>query len=369
MLVVPLSVVALIGVSVPSAGAAGPNLLVNGDFETGSTSGWSPVSATLSVASDAHTGNWAASAANNGASTFGLRTTSKPVTNAAAGAQYSANGWLRSDTPGKRVCLVFTEYTSSGSQVAQTKACVTSTSSWAPLATLTREIVNAGDSIALAVRETSAASGDSFEVDDLSMVQETFTPTTVALWHMDETSGPVADSGAAPANNGSLTATGVTRGAAGINGSSAYSFTKGYATVPTDASLNPGTANVNLSLWAAPTSLPTSGDFDMIRKGDSPAQMYKMEVLQSGALLCAFRGTAGSVTVTSATTIALNSGYHHLECVKTANQIKAIIDGNATAKAANIGSISNAAPVVIGAHMGGGDYYKGLIDETSITLG
>jgi Concanavalin A-like lectin/glucanases superfamily len=360
---------AIVAIWVPSAAASGPNLLVNGDFESGSTSGWSPVSATLSVASDAHTGYWAGKAANTGATTFGFRTTSKPVTNAPSGAQYSAAGWVRSDTPGKKVCLVFTEYTSSGSQVAQTKACVTSTSSWAPLAILTREVVNAGDSIALAVRETSAVSGDSFEVDDLSMVQEAYTPTTVGLWHMDETSGSMVDSGAAPANNGSLTATGISRGAAGINGSSAYSFTKGYVTVPNEASLNPGTGDVNLSLWAAPTALPTSGDFDMIRKGDSPAQMYKMEVLQSGALLCGFRGTAGSVTVTSSATVAPNSGYHHLECIKTANQIQAVVDGAATVKSANIGSISNTAAVVIGAHTGGGDSYKGLIDETTITIG
>jgi len=348
--------------------AAGSNVLVNGDFETGTTSGWSPVSATLSVAGDAHGGQWAGRAANNGASTFGLRTSSRPVAGGSAGAQYTAAGFVRSDTPGMRVCTILTEYGTGGSQVGQTKACVTSTSTWAPLATATRSLLAAGDSLGLAVRETTAGATDSFEVDDLSLVQESFTQTAVAVWHMDDTSGPMVDSGALPANDGTLT--NVVQSAAGINGTSAYSFTKGYVTVPDEASLDPGTANVTLDLWAAPASLPTSGDFDMIRKGDSPSQQYKMEILQTGALLCGFRGSAGSVTVTSAAKVAPNTGFHEFVCTKSTTQITASIDGATTSKAANIGSIVNSAPVTIGAHTGGGsDYYKGRMDEVSVTLG
>jgi len=350
-----------------AARAGGSNVLTNADFETGTTSGWSAVSGSLSVASDAHSGIWAARAANNGATTFGLRTTGRPVTGGTAGAQYTANGYLRSDTPGARVCIVLTEYTSSGGQVGQTRACVTSTGTWAPLATVIRALAGSGDSLALAVRETTAGAADSFEVDDLSLVQEAFGQTTVALWHMDETSGPMSDSGASPANQGTLT--NVVPGAVGINGSTSYSFTKGNVTVPDDASLSPGTANVSMSLWAAPTSLPVSGDFDMIRKGDSPAQMYKMEVLQSGALLCGFRGTAGSSTVTSTTKVSPNSGYHQLTCGKTTTGITATVDGVITSKSVNIGSISNTAPVLIGAHTGNFDYYRGLMDEVSVTCG
>ena len=351
-----------------SVRAAGPNLLTNGDFETGTTSGWSAVSAALSVASDAHSGSWAARAANNGASSFGLRTTSKPVTGGTAGAQYTANGFVRSDTPGKKVCIILTEYTSANKQVGQTRACKTTTTSWAALATVSRTLTASGNSLAMAVRETSAAASDSFETDDLSLVQESFSQTQVALWHMNETSGQMIDSGAAPANSGTLSSTGVTRGAAGVSGTG-YSFTKGMVTVPDEASLSPGTANVTITLSASPTSLPTSGDFDMIRKGDSPSQMYKMEVLQSGALLCGFRGSASSSSVTSTATIAPNSGYHTLTCRKTTNQISATIDGSTTTKSINIGAISNTAPVVIGAHTGNFDFYKGLMDEVSLTFG
>jgi Concanavalin A-like lectin/glucanases superfamily len=196
------------------------------------------------------------------------------------------------------------------------------------------------------------------------------TTKTVALWHMNELSGSTMfDSGVSPANNGTIS--NVTLGVAGINGTTGYGFLKGSVTVPNNSSLNPGTLNLTVAVSANPSTLPLTGDFDVIRKGDSPAQQYKMEILPSGALFCGFRGSIKSATVTSTKLLAPNTGYHTLQCIKTTYQIKAIVDGSATALNAKVGSISNSAPVVIGAHGGGtfNDYYKGSLDEASISTG
>jgi hypothetical protein len=224
--------------------------------------------------------------------------------------------------------------------------------------------------LAVAVRETAAAAGATFEVDNLTLVQQSSSgPRQVALWHMDETSGPMTDSGLAPANNGALSASGITRGAAGVSGT-AYSFTHGWVTVPDDLSLDPGTATVTVSLQLNPAALPTKGDYDIIRKGDYPAQLYKVELLQSGAVFCQFRGSSGAGSVTSTTTIVPNTGFHAVECDRTSTGLKVSVDGAVTTKSANIGAISNSAPVVIGAHTGGNsDFYNGMMDEVAITFG
>jgi Concanavalin A-like lectin/glucanases superfamily len=176
------------------------------------------------------------------------------------------------------------------------------------------------------------------------------------------------DSGAAPSNDGTLT--NVTPGVPGVNGTTGYGFTRGYVRVPDDASLDPGTGNVTISMSANLSSLPATGDFDMIRKGDSPGQQMKVEILRSGALDCAFRGTSGAKEIASTVLLAPNTGYHSLQCIKTASQVKAVVDGTVTAVTANIGSISNSADVVIGAHgTGTYDFYKGSLDDVSMTFG
>jgi Concanavalin A-like lectin/glucanases superfamily len=192
---------------------------------------------------------------------------------------------------------------------------------------------------------------------------------TVALWHMNEKSGiTMLDFGTAPANNGTIT--NLTLGVPGVT-STGYGFSKGYVTVPNHSSLNPGSSNITVAISANPSALPLTGDYDVIRKGESPGQQYKMEIMPSGALLCGFRGSIQLAIVLSTKLILPNTGYHSLKCVKTTYQIKAIVDGVATSFNQKVGSISNSAPVVIGAHGGGtiNDYYKGSLDEASITIG
>ena len=352
-----------------SASAAGPNLIVNGDFESGTTNGWTALSSTLSVVSPGFAGSFAGKATNTSAADYGLRAAVRPVQNGVAGTQYAGSGMVRSDTPGKKVCIYLTEYAPNGSQLGQSKTCTTTQSGWIALAPVSRTLIGSGGTMAFAVRQGTAVAGDSFEVDNLSLVQDTTgAPTTVALWHMDETTGPMVDSGASPANNGTLNGT-ISRGAAGVAGT-AYSFTHGWVSVPTETSLNPGSANITIQASLNPTSLPTSGDFDIIRKGDSPAQLYKVEVLQSGALFCQFAGATKTAAATSTNTITPNTGYHTIRCIKTGSQIQAVVDGVTTTTSAQVGSITNHANVVLGAHTGGNnDLYKGALDEVSIAFG
>lgn len=193
--------------------------------------------------------------------------------------------------------------------------------------------------------------------------------TTAALWHMNETSGTVMADASGHGNNG--TRHNVTLGAAGKYGKS-YTFggskAKSYVEVPNAASLNPGSANITISLWLRTFSLPTSGDFDLVRKGVFTAPEYKVELLQSGAIQCTFRGTTSNHNATGGS--GLNNGtWHHVQCIKTGTRLQTVIDGKVVATTNSaVGSISNSSAVEIGAYPGS-DWYKGKLDEVSITTG
>jgi len=192
--------------------------------------------------------------------------------------------------------------------------------------------------------------------------------TNVAVWHMEESSGPMRDSGAGPANNGTLHGS-ITRRVPGASGKG-YSFTRGWVSVPHHESLNPGSRNITITVRVKPTSLPTSGDYDVIRKGDFPSQFYKIELLQSGSVHCQFGGSERVAAANSGAKIKPNTGFHTIRCTKTGSQVMVSVDGAATRRNVVIGSISNQSPVVLGAHTGGTHgFFKGVMDEASISIG
>jgi hypothetical protein len=196
------------------------------------------------------------------------------------------------------------------------------------------------------------------------------TGTLAAQWHMNEAAGAttMVDS-SGNGNNGTLH--NVTAGVAGKVGT-AYSFggsaKKSYVEVPDSPSLNPGTAKINISIWFNTKSLPTSGDYDLVRKGDYPGQEYKVELLQGGIINCEFLGTSGHVVLHGGSGLA-NGAWHHINCIAGPTGVKLQIGGKAVASSATVvGSISNTVPVEIGAHPTF-DYYNGKLDEVSITVG
>jgi hypothetical protein len=174
----PVALVSLLGVLLSGASAVGAqNLLPNGTFEgsgSGSLAGWTGVHSGLTLASDGEGGGFAARVAFKSSSTYTIQTSPDPVS-AMGGATYQATGSLRSDTPGATICAKLLEISASGATVGTAKACTTSTSAWAPLATATYNARTSGDTLSFRVVQTSApSSGQSFEVDNLSLT----TPTT-----------------------------------------------------------------------------------------------------------------------------------------------------------------------------------------------
>jgi len=190
-----------------------------------------------------------------------------------------------------------------------------------------------------------------------------------ALWHMNETSGTTMADSSGNGNNGTLH--NVTLGVAGVSGTG-YSFggstVKSYVAVPNAPSLNPGSADIHISFHLNTTSLPTSGDYDLVRKGTFQSTEYKIELLQSGAITCVFRGTSANRNATGGS--GLNNGaWHHIECIKTAAQVQLVIDGTVVkTSTGTVGPISNTLAVNVGAYPGS-DWYKGKLDEVSIAFG
>jgi Concanavalin A-like lectin/glucanases superfamily len=190
----------------------------------------------------------------------------------------------------------------------------------------------------------------------------------VAFWHMDETSGSVMYDSVA-AHNGTIRS--VVLGLPGFAGT-AYSFngSSSYVSVPTANDLNPGSATVTMIVHVNTTSTAPAppADWDVIRKGlyTTAGGEYKMEWQQSGQASCGFNGSAGYAELIAGPKI--NDGqWHTVQCVKSATAIKIVVDGQTFSKAANIGTISNSDPVVLGARPGS-DWYKGLIDEAGIQI-
>jgi hypothetical protein len=193
--------------------------------------------------------------------------------------------------------------------------------------------------------------------------------TFVALWHMDETSGSTMHDSIA-GHDGTLSHVelglpGVSGFAYGFNGSSSY------VSVPSANDLNPGGADltVTIHLQTTGTPPPPPGDWDVIRKGlyTSSGAEFKMELQQSGQASCGFKGSAGYSELIAGPKI--NDGqWHTVQCVRTSSAIKVIVDGTTYSQAANVGAIANTAPVVIGARPGS-DWYHGALDEASIQIG
>jgi hypothetical protein len=191
----------------------------------------------------------------------------------------------------------------------------------------------------------------------------------VALWHMNETSGTTMFD-AVGSDNGTdyhiqLGVPGFSGTAYGFNGSSSY------VSVPSADDLNPDNANVTVTIELNTTGTPppSPGDWDLIRKGtySSSSSEYKMELQQSGQVSCGFKGTNGYTELIAGP--AVNNGqWHTAQCVKTANAIEVVVDGQVFAKSASLGSISNTQPLVIGAHPGS-DWYSGTLDEPSLKFG
>jgi hypothetical protein len=187
----------------------------------------------------------------------------------------------------------------------------------------------------------------------------------VALWHMDETSGNVmAD--AVGGHHGTLY--GVQLGLPGFGGT-AYGFTRSVVVVPSARALSPGRKKVTLTIHLNTTLAPVRPDWDLLRKGlfGDGVGNYKMEFQPSGQASCGFAGSLRSADLTAGPRLS-DGRWHAVQCVKTANEIRLIVDGRRFTKRVSVGSISNGSALLIGARAGS-EFFRGALDEASVVVG
>jgi hypothetical protein len=191
-------------------------------------------------------------------------------------------------------------------------------------------------------------------------------PALVALWHMDESSGNVMVDSVGGHNGVS---TGVQVGIPGFIGS-AYAFSRrSFVSVPSAKALNPGRRKLTVAIRLNTTLTPARPDWDLLRKGVFGGGVgdYKIEYQPTGRATCGFLGSSGSRELTAGP--ALNDGrWHTVQCVKTTTSIRLVVDGRTFSRKVRIGSISNHAPLVIGARPGS-EFFQGALDEAYVQVG
>lgn len=204
-------------------------------------------------------------------------------------------------------------------------------------------------------------------------------PVTVADWHMDEPAGATRMHDTTPRHNDG-TLTGVSAGAAGYEGT-AFSFVpKGFVTVRSSASLDPGYRNISIRLHIRTPSRPSYGDYDILRKGKSPGIEYKVELLKSGRILCTFHGGAGGtktngIGVRSTGPSLADDRWHTVTCARTGyGTVTLVVDGTqytaTLAHHTSLGKVSPLRALYLGANpVARNDYYRGLLDDVSIRVG
>ena len=241
-----LLAIALIGEIGVASGAG--NLLPNGTFEgtgSGSLSGWVGTKASLALATDGVGGGHAAKVAfTSGATTYSINASPKPVASTTAGTKYVADGMFRSATPGQTICFRLKETNSSNVGKGQGLQCAVATTMWQAFPEVDYTSVATGDSIAVRIyQQANAASGQSFEVDNLSLIAGSAdtTPPTVPTGvaatangptEIDLTWSPSSDPGGGVAGytvyrNGTAVGTSTTTSFAdtGLTASTTYSYT------------------------------------------------------------------------------------------------------------------------------------------------
>ncbi|HEX8157467.1 MAG TPA: LamG-like jellyroll fold domain-containing protein [Solirubrobacteraceae bacterium] len=235
-------------------------------------------------------------------------------------------------------------------------------------ATYTLASADIGSTVRVTVAATNTAGAAMATSTATALVQPGATiQGLVAQWHMDETSGTtMLDS--ARSHHGTLR-NGVRLAQPGSAGL-AYSFAgSAYVSVPHASDLNPGAATITLTIRVKTTLAPATPDWDLMRKGlyTTPGGEYKMEEQPSGQASCGFNGSSGYSELTAGPRFN-NGAWHTVQCIKTATQIKVVVDGVAYPKSASLGTIANTVDVPIGARPGS-EYFQGTLDEASIQVG
>ena len=193
--------------------------------------------------------------------------------------------------------------------------------------------------------------------------------SVVGLWHLDERSGTTAFDSSGRGHNGAISGP-VTLGVPGkVN--TAYSFTpKSTVIVPDAPDLRPGTGRIVISYFVKLTTPPPSADYDIFTKGDTNTSggQIKLEVQQNGQASCMFRGSLGQKQLQAGPNL-IDGKWHKVTCKRAGNQIVETVGGTSFSVTQATGAITNTAEIRFGSHLGGGDWYNGVLDEVSYSLG
>ena len=199
----------------------------------------------------------------------------------------------------------------------------------------------------------------------------TAAPTSAATerahWLLNESSGTAALDSTSNHNNGRNQNIAMTGAGYTFNGTSSRVI------VPSSASLNPGTGDFTFSVTFSTSSSPAKGeDYDLLRKGvaSTSGGEYKIEIINtSGAsrALCIAKDSRKVVAKVQGTTNLTDGRVHTITCTKTSSGLTLTVDSLAPRrKAIALGTISNTAPLVLGAKAEGGDWYRGFMDEARV---
>jgi hypothetical protein len=190
----------------------------------------------------------------------------------------------------------------------------------------------------------------------------------VARWHMDETSGSTMHD-AVGDHDGTIHS--VQLGVPGFRGTAfGFNGNNSYVSVPSSNDLNPGSADLTLTIHMKTTTAPASPDWDLMRKGvyATAGGEWKVEYQPSGQASCGFKGSSSYSELIAGPSLK-DGNWHTVQCVKTASAIKLVVDGQTFTKSGGVGTISNAEPIVIGSHAGSAEFFNGSLDEASIQIG
>jgi hypothetical protein len=185
--------------------------------------------------------------------------------------------------------------------------------------------------------------------------------TLAGLWHMDETAGAVAHDSSGFGNDGKLEHVTFASGAYAFNGTSSRVL------IGNDSNLNPGDADITISVDVNFDSIHIH-DYDLVRKGGSGA-LYKIEISSAGKARCQFHGSKNDSGIVVGPDLS-DGQWHTITCRKTANSISGTVGSATATQHAVVGSISNGVALSLGGKSSGTqDLYKGLMKEVRIAMG
>lgn len=201
--------------------------------------------------------------------------------------------------------------------------------------------------------------------------------TAGALWHMDESTGPLAHDSSGNGNDGMLF--NVTLGRPGFVGSGfGFNGTDSKIVVQSSSSLNPGAQDFSYTAAVRLTVVPGVGDtYDVLRKGISSTTggEYKMEVANvkgAARARCLAKDAAGHVAKVTHSKSLADGQWHVITCSRSGNAWSTTVDGVVKSGIVSLGSVSNSKVLTIGSKNGGktgGDFYRGDLDEAAVSIG